>query len=76
MENEMTTKTVHVPSISCGHCTSTIEREIGALPGVAAVEASQDQKRVTITWDPDATDWRVIESEMTEIDHPPEDATE
>ena len=67
----MTTKTVDVPGISCGHCVMTIEREVGELAGVASVKAEQDSKRVTISWDPDATDWVVIEETMKEINFPP-----
>jgi copper chaperone len=67
----MTTKTVNVPSISCGHCVATIEREVGEIDGVDAVTADQTSRDVTIAWDPDATDWIVIEALMNEIDHPP-----
>ena len=67
----MTTRTVTVPNISCGHCVMTIQREVGELEGVSDVKAEQDTKRVTISWDPDATDWVVIESTMKEINYPP-----
>lgn len=72
-ETTVETKTVKVPSISCGHCVSTIEREIGAVHGVAAVEAEQLTREVKISWDPDATDWVVIRGALEEIDHPPGD---
>lgn len=68
----MMTKTVDVPSITCGHCAATIEREVGDLEGVDSVQAEQVSKRVTISWDPDTTDWVVIEDTMTEINFPPE----
>ena len=67
----MMTKTVSVPSISCGHCVMTIQREVGELQGVSAVKADKDTKQVTISWDPDATDWVVIEDTMKEINFPP-----
>jgi copper chaperone CopZ len=67
----MTTKTVTVPNISCGHCVMTIQREVGELGGVAEVKAEQASKRVTISWDPDATDWAAIEDLMKEINYPP-----
>ena len=67
----MTTKTVTVPNISCGHCVMTIQREVGEVEGVAEVKAEQDTKQVTISWDPDATDWVVIEETMKEINFPP-----
>ncbi|MDG2281770.1 MAG: cation transporter [Longimicrobiales bacterium] len=67
----MTTKTVDVPGISCGHCVMTIEREVGELDGVDTVKAEQASKRVTISWDPETTDWVVIEETMNEINFPP-----
>lgn len=68
----MTTKTVKVPSISCGHCVSTIEREVGELAGVDSVKAEQGSRQVTISWDPETTDWVVIEDHLQEINYPPE----
>ncbi|MGD8600775.1 MAG: cation transporter, partial [Gemmatimonadota bacterium] len=35
----MSTKTVNVPNISCGHCVMTIEREVGEIDGVSSVKA-------------------------------------
>lgn len=67
----MDSKTVTVPNISCGHCVATIEREVSEVPGVEGVKAEQATKRVTISWDPDTTDWVVIETVMKEIDYPP-----
>lgn len=68
----METKTVTVPNISCGHCVMTIEREVGEVAGVASVKGDRETKRVVISWDPDATDWVVIEDTMKEINYPPE----
>lgn len=67
----MSTRTVSVPNISCGHCVMTIQKEVGALKGVSSVKADKDAKRVTVSWDPDATDWVVIESTLREINYPP-----
>jgi len=67
----MTTKTVSVPNISCGHCVMTIQREVGEMKGVSSVEADKGTKLVTISWDPAATDWVAIESTMKEINYPP-----
>ncbi len=69
----MTTKTVKVPNISCGHCVMTIEREVGELAGVAEVKADHMKKNVTISWDPDATEWAAIEDLMKEINYAPAD---
>ncbi len=67
----VSTKTVNVPSISCGHCVATIEREVGALTGVSSVKADRGTREVTIAWDPAATDWSAIESLMREINYAP-----
>lgn len=67
----MTTRTVSVPGISCGHCVATIEREVGELDGVGSVKADQASRKVTISWDPDTTDWVVIEEHLREINYPP-----
>lgn len=67
----MTTKTVNVPNISCGHCVATIEREVAEIDGVGSVKADEPSRKVTISWDPEATDWVVIEEHMKEINYPP-----
>lgn len=69
----MQTKTVKVPSISCGHCVATIEREIANVEGVQTVEAEQLTREVKVSWDPETTDWVVIREAFQEIDHPPGD---
>ena len=67
----MTSKTVKVPGISCGHCVMTIEREVGELAGVTSVKAEQATRDVTVSWDPAATDWAAIEGLLKEINYPP-----
>lgn len=67
----MITKTVHVPGISCGHCVMTIQRELGDLDGVQAVNAEEISKQVTVSWDPKKMDWTVIADTMKEINFPP-----
>jgi copper chaperone len=66
----MTTKTFSVPNISCGHCTNTIEMEVGEVAGVRTVNAEETSKQVTVEWDNPAT-WEQIESLLKEIDFPP-----
>jgi copper chaperone len=67
----MTTKTVTVPNISCGHCVMTIQREVAGIEGVAEVQAQQGSKEVTVSWDPDVTDWTAIEELLREINYAP-----
>jgi copper chaperone CopZ len=68
----MSEKTVTVPNISCGHCVRTIEREVGAVEGVRSVKADETSRNVVVSWDPETTDWVVIETQMKEINYPPE----
>ena len=69
----MTTKTVKVPNISCGHCVMTIEREVGELAGVSSVKAEHATKSVTVSWDPETTDWGAIAGHLREINYAPKE---
>jgi hypothetical protein len=40
---------------------------------VSEVKADQDSKEVTVSWDPQATDWSAIEGFLKEINYPPAD---
>ena len=66
----MNTKTFVVPNISCGHCTRTIENEVGDLAGVSSVKAEEETKEVTVAWDAPAT-WDEIKALLVEINYAP-----
>lgn len=66
----MSTVSFEVPGISCGHCTHTIQTEVGELEGVKSVEASQSDRRVTVEFEPPATE-DIIVGLLTEINYPP-----
>jgi len=67
----MTTVTYSVPAISCGHCTHTIETEVGELKGVQSVKAAIDTKKVEITFDAPANE-DMIKALLSEINYPAE----
>jgi copper chaperone len=67
----MTTVTYTVPAISCGHCTHTIETEVGELQGVQSVKADEATKKVEITFDVPANE-AVIKALLAEINYPAE----
>ena len=67
----MTTVTYTVPAISCGHCTHTIETEVGELQGVQSVKAEIDSKKVVITFDTPASEDK-IKALLAEINYPAE----
>ena len=62
----MTTITYDVPSVHCGHCQMTIEREVGELAGVVSVSVDIDGKQTTISFVPPATSEQ-IEAYLDEI---------
>ncbi|MCL4805706.1 MAG: heavy-metal-associated domain-containing protein [Anaerolineae bacterium] len=67
----MESKTFKVPGISCGHCVHTIKTEVSDIPGVERVEADQQTKMVTVSWNTPA-DWEKIRATLVEINYPPE----
>lgn len=50
----MATQTYGVPGVTCGHCKSAIESEVGQVPGVERVEVDLGAKTVVIEGTADA----------------------
>ena len=69
----MPRKTIQVPNISCGHCTATIERELGQVDGVTHVVAEAVEKRVSVTYQ-DPASWEQLNALLIEIGFAPEDS--
>jgi len=67
----MTTVTYSVPAIHCGHCTHTIEMEVGELQGVQTVKADLNARKVQITFDEPASEEK-IKTLLAEIEYPVE----
>jgi copper chaperone len=44
----MNTTTVTVAGMSCGHCASSVQDEVGQIPGVTAVDVDLTSGTVTI----------------------------
>lgn len=47
----MSTQTVTVSGMTCGHCATSVREEVGALPGVRTVEVDLATGVVTIDSD-------------------------
>ena len=62
--------TVTAPDISCGHCVASVKSAVGALPGVASVEADESTKRVEIDFDPGRVSLAQIEAALDEAGYP------
>jgi copper chaperone len=45
------TLTYTVPAMHCGHCERAVKEEVGAVPGVSAVDVDLETKLVTVTGD-------------------------
>jgi copper chaperone CopZ len=41
--------TYTVPAMHCGHCERAVKEEVGAVPGVTAVDVDLETKLVTVT---------------------------
>lgn len=65
----MTNVTYNVPNISCGHCVHTIQSELSELEGVEKVVASNETKKVSITFQPPADEAK-IKALLSEINYP------
>jgi copper chaperone CopZ len=59
-----------IPNISCGHCVHSIKMELGDLPGVFKVEASEATKEVLVEFEPPASNEQIV-SLLQEINYAP-----
>ena len=62
--------TLTAPDISCGHCEATVKEAVGALAGVAGVQASADTQKVEVDFDPDRVSRQQIETALAEAGYP------
>ena len=44
----MTTQTVTVTGMTCGHCVTSVREEVGSIPGVTTVDVDLTTGQVTI----------------------------
>ncbi|HVR31949.1 MAG TPA: copper ion binding protein [Acidimicrobiia bacterium] len=62
----MSTATLSVPTISCGHCKSSIEGAVGTLAGIDRVEVTIDAREVEIEFDENSIDLDTIVAAIEE----------
>ncbi len=55
-----------VEGMSCQHCVNRVQKAVSALPGVAGVKVSLDEKKVTVELDPTAVTERQIKEAIEE----------
>jgi len=68
MSSERKRAVLDVANISCGHCVKTIHRELKQMPAVVSVEASLEDKQVTVEYVGDALP--AIKARLAEIGYP------
>lgn len=47
----MTTRTITVPEIHCGHCKTSIEEAVSALDGIRSVDVDIEPRTVRLSYD-------------------------
>jgi copper chaperone len=65
----MDKQTFHIPNISCGHCTMTIENELKELDGVNSVQGNVADKTVTVEYNAPMTKDKILAT-LKEINYP------
>ena len=68
----MTTISLTIPNISCGHCVHTIQTELLDLEGVKSAVADLNTKTVKISFEKPASE-EDIRRLLTSIDYPAAD---
>ncbi|MEX2654792.1 MAG: copper ion binding protein [Acidimicrobiia bacterium] len=56
----MSTTTLDVPTISCGHCKASIEGAVNGLAGIRKVDVGIDAKQVEVDFDEASIDLDAI----------------
>lgn len=62
----MSTTTLNVPTISCGHCKSSIEGAVNGLAGIRKVEVGIDARQVEVDFDETSIDLDAIVAAIEE----------
>ena len=63
----MTSRTLRVPEISCGHCKSAIEAAVSPLDGVDRVEVQIDTSTVELDYDGTAATLTTIVTAIEDV---------
>jgi copper chaperone len=70
MSSTLNDITLTAPDISCGHRVATVKCTVGALPGVAQVEADPNTKHVAVSFEPNQVSLDQIEPTLDEACYP------
>ena len=62
----MTTETIKVEGMSCGHCQMAVDKAISGVAGVSNVEVNLKDGQVTVDFDEGKTDTDAIKAAVVE----------
>jgi MerR family transcriptional regulator, copper efflux regulator len=62
----MRTTKLNVPEVHCGHCKTSLEGAVGAMPGVATVEVSLEEATIDVAYDDNLVDLDTIKAVIEE----------
>lgn len=62
----MTTETIKVEGMSCGHCQMAVNKAISGVDGVSNVEVNLKDGQVTVNFDEGKTNTDVIKAAVVE----------
>ena len=63
----MTSRTLSVPEIHCGHCKMSIEEAVGGVPGVERAEVDVDASLVELEFDGSDDTYTAIVSAIEDV---------
>jgi copper chaperone CopZ len=66
--------TLTVTGMTCGGCENAVKRAVGKLPGVASVDASHLEQRVTVDYDEAQTGPDAVRERIQTLGYRVEDA--
>lgn len=62
----MTSETIVVNGMSCGHCEIAVQDAIRKLPGIKKAKASKRKKQAAVEYDPDTVTLDQIKKAITD----------
>lgn len=70
MSSTIEQATLTAPDISCDHCVATVQETVSALEGVSQVEASEETKKIEVSFDPQRVSLDQIRKALGEAGYP------
>jgi copper chaperone len=66
----VTKRTYKVPDVSCGHCKMSIEKALGTMGGIEAVQVDVEGKSVDVSFDEQVISEGEVKAALAEEGYP------